>query len=454
MADTRVVVVGGGLAGISAALRLVDLGRPAVLVEKRPRLGGAAFSFTRGDLSIDNGQHVFLRCCAAYRWLLERIGAQDDVVLQDALDIPVLSSDGRRARLRRTPGVPAPAHLTAALAGYRVLSLLDRARAVRGALALRFLDPGDRRLDTRTLGDFLRAHGQNDATIDALWGIVATATLNLDPDEASLALAAKVFRTGLLDSAAAGDVGYAAAPLGRLHDEAAAKALADAGVEVITDAAVRQVAPGAPVEVETTSGRRAIDASAVVLALPHREAFQVAPSLANSNAAPAAGLGASPIVNVHVIYDRQVTDLPFAAAVNSPVQWFFDRSDTSGRAAQRPGAQYLAVTESAAAGLIDEPSRPILDRFVPELARLLPRAARAEVVDAFVTRERRATFRQAAGTWRMRPGPGDGPDGVYLAGARTDTGWPDTMEGAVRSGVAAAEAAAGTGPDESKKFTP
>jgi uncharacterized protein with NAD-binding domain and iron-sulfur cluster len=109
---------------------------------------------------------------------------------------------------------------------------------------------------------------------------------------------------------------------------------------------------------------------------------------------------------------------------------------------------------SAAAGLIDEPSRTVLDRFVPELARLLPRAARAEVVDAFVTRERRATFRQAAGTWPMRPGTGDGPDGVYLAGAWTDTGWPDTMEGAVRSGVAAAEAAAGTSPDESKKFTP
>ena len=453
MSDTSTVVVGGGLAGIAAALRLADLGRPVVLVEKRPRLGGAAFSFTRDGLSVDNGQHVFLRCCAAYRWFLDRIGAQDDVVLQGALDIPVLAPDGRTARLRRTPGLPAPAHLTAALAGYGVLSPRDRLRAVRGALALRTLNPTDRRLDERTLGAFLRRHGQNDATIDALWGIVATATLNLDPDEASLALAAKVFRTGLLDSAPAGDVGYAAVPLGRLHDDAAAKALADAGVEVLVDTAVSAVGSTGAVQISTPDGKRALDADAVVLALPHREAFQVAPVLNGSPAARAQRLGASPIVNVHVVYDRPVTDLPFAAAVNSPVQWFFDRTDSSGLAERRPGAQYLAVTVSAAAGLIDEPSRPVLDRFVPELARLLPLATRAEVVDAFVTRERRATFRQAAGSWAMRPATTDGPDGIYLAGAWTDTGWPDTMEGAVRSGVAAADAVAGTPSPEMKRFS-
>src|SRR5205814_9919340 len=111
-----------------------------------------------------------------------------------------------------------------------------------------------------------------------------------------------------------------------------------------------------------------------------------------------------------------------------------DRTDSSGLAQQRPGAQYLAITVSAAAGVIDAPSKQVLDRFVPELARLLPDAARAEVLDAFVTRERHATFRQAAGSWALRPATGDGPHGVQLAGAWTDTGWPDPMEGAVRSG--------------------
>ncbi len=417
----QAVVVGGGLAGITAALRLADARRDVVLLEGRPRLGGAAFSFRRGDLSIDNGQHVFLRCCDSYRWLLRRLGVECDVVLQRSLDIPVLRADGRRARLSRTRGVPAPAHLTSALARYGLLRPFDRLRAVRGALALRRLDPADTSLDAQTLGDFLRAHGQNDAIISALWGIVAVATLNLDPDEASLALAAKVFRTGLLDHAPASDVGYAGVPLGDLHSTAALR-------------------PGATVRARGRDGVRTWQGGAVVLAVPHAEALAAAPEL--TPLARAAGLGAAPIVNVHVVYDRKVTDLPFAAAVNSPVQWFFDRTDTSGLTR----GQYLAVTVSAADAIIDEPSRSIQQRYVEELARLLATARNAEVLDSFVTRERRATFRQAAGTAELRPTSRSGVEGVWLAGSWTATGWPDTMESAVRSGVAAAAEVLGVQP--------
>ncbi len=422
------VVVGGGLAGITAALRLADAGRSVRLLEGRPRLGGAAFSFRRGDLSIDNGQHVFLRCCDSYRWLLRRLDAEADVRLQSRLDIPVLRADGRRGRLSRMAGVPAPAHLTGALARYALLGPADRLRAARGALALRRLDPTDPALDARTLGEFLRRHGQNDAIIDALWGIVAVATLNLDPDEASLALGAKVFRTGLLDHADASDVGYAGVPLGELHSTAAQRALDKAGVEVLLSHRVESVEPGL-VRARGRDGTREWRPDAVVLAVPHHEVRPLVPAVPD-------GLGAAPIVNVHVVYDRRVTDLPFAAAVNSPVQWFFDRTDTSGL--QR--GQYLAVTVSAAEAIIDEPSKSIQQRYLDELARLLPAARRATVVDAFVTRERRATFRQAAGTARLRPGPQSGSDGVWLAGSWTATGWPDTMESAVRSGIAAADA--------------
>jgi uncharacterized protein with NAD-binding domain and iron-sulfur cluster len=194
-----------------------------------------------------------------------------------------------------------------------------------------------------------------------------------------------------------------------------------------------------------TSGRedqlRTRQADAVVVALPHREAFAAVPELAETRLARAEGLGASPIVNIHVIYDRRVTDLPFAAAVGSPVQWLFDRTETSGLAARRPGAQYLAVTVSAADDVAGVPSRRLQERFVRELGRLLPGAAGAGVLDAFVTREKRATFRQAVGSNALRP-PAETPlDGIFLAGAWTATGWPDTMESAVRSGLAAADAA-------------
>ena len=434
-------MVGGGLAGIAAALRLADGGRAVVLLERRARLGGLAFSFQRGPLSIDNGQHVFLRCCEAYRSLLGRLGVQDAVTLQPHLDIPVLRGDGRNARLSRVPGIPAPAHLGAALARYGLLSMPDRARAVRGALALRRLDPADPGLDAQTLGGFLRAHGQNDATISALWGVVATATLNLTPNEASLALAAKVFRTGLLDHADASDVGYAAVPLGELHSVASRRALIASGVEVLLGHRVVSIEPGAVVRARGAAGERPWNTDTVVLATAHRKAFAAAPALAQTPAASAAGLGATPIVNIHVVYDRRVTDLPFAAAIGSPVQWFFDRTDTSGLRSTHPAAQYLAVTVSAADDIIDEPSRALGERFVDELARLVPGARRAQVLDTFVTRERRATFRQAAGCVALRPTSRCGLDGIWLAGAWTDTGWPDTMEGAVRSGIAAADAA-------------
>ncbi|WP_375502835.1 hydroxysqualene dehydroxylase HpnE [uncultured Jatrophihabitans sp.] len=439
MAD--VVVVGGGLAGISAALRLADEGARVTLLEARTRLGGMASSFRRGELSVDNGQHVFLRCCSAYRGFLQRIGGTAQTVLQPHLDIRVLRPDGRSARLRRTPGLPAPSHLTMTLATYPLLSPLDRLRAVRGALALRMLDPDDSTLDMHTLGDYLRRHGQTTATVDALWAVLAVATLNIDPDDASLALAAKVFRTGVLDRADAGDVGYADAPLGELHSTLAQRALAAAGVMVCLRHHVESVGQDGRVSVRHGQDRHVVQARDVVLAVPPRVAFAVAPELAGTDVAGARDLQTSPIVNVHVIYDRRVTDLDFAAGVDSPVQWFFDRTSTSGLTSSRPGAQYLAVTVSAAVDLIDVPAPRIIERFVPELARLLPGARDAEVLDAFVTRERHATFRQAAGTAALRPGTESGLNGVWLAGSWTATGWPDTMEGAVRSGIRAADAA-------------
>jgi len=430
------VVVGGGLAGISAALRLADAGQQVTLIEKRPRLGGAAFSFDRAGLSVDNGQHVFLRCCVAYQALLGRLGVGHRTNVQSHLDIPVLRPDGRTARLSRLPGVPAPAHLGAALSRYSLLRPLDRARVIRGALALRMLDPADRRLDERTFGAFLRDKGQNDETIEAMWSIVTTATLNLPPDEASLALAAKVFRTGLLDHAPAADLGYVTAPMGELHDVAARAALESAGVELLLGDGVESIEDGT-----VTVGGRVMDSEGVIIAIPPRHAFSVLPALARTEAKGAADLSTSAILNVHVVYDRKITDLDFAAAVDSPAQWIFDRTGSSGLHKIHPGGQYLAITVSAADTIIDVPARALSEQFTAALIDLFPAARRATVLDAFVTRERNATFRQSAGTWSLRPNATAGVEGVWLAGSWTDTGWPDTMESAVRSGVAAAEAA-------------
>jgi squalene-associated FAD-dependent desaturase len=434
---SRVAVVGGGLAGLTAALACADAGADVVLLESRPRLGGLTASFRRGELDVDTGQHVFLRCCAGYLGLIDRLGVRDRVHLQPRLDIPVLTPGrARPVRLRRS-GAPAPLHLGAALARYAVLSPADRLRVVRGALALRRVDPRDPATDAQGFGAWLAAHGQNARTVAALWDLVGVAALNAAAADASLALAATVFQEGLLTHAAAADIGWSLVPLGELHGAAGSRALTAAGGEVRTSArvtALRPVPGGWEVDVRDAAP---VAVDGVVLAVPAPTAEELLPDGALALAPGwAARLGSAPIVNVHVVLDRQVLHEPFVAGVGTPVQWVFDRTGQSGLAS----GQYLAVSLSAAQAWIDRPSADVLGEILPALRALLPGMAGAEVRDAFVTRERAATFAPRPGTAADRPGQRTAVPGLVLAGAWTDTGWPATMEGAVRSGTAAAQA--------------
>ncbi|MFD4949660.1 hydroxysqualene dehydroxylase HpnE [Streptomyces sp. NPDC058239] len=439
--SSRAAVIGGGLAGVTAALRLADAGLDVTLLEGRPRLGGLAFSFRRGELTVDNGQHVYLRCCTAYRWFLDRVDGTRLAPLQNRLDVPVLDvgrpSGPRLGRLRRN-ALPVPFHLAAGLAGYPHLSLIERASVARAALALGRLDPDDPALDAIDFGSWLARHGQSPRTIEALWDLVGVATLNATAPNSSLALAAKVFKTGLLSEPGAADIGWASVPLGEVHDTLARKALDSAGVrtELRTKASsITRTEDGCWI-VDTGSER--IEADTVVLAVPQREAHDLLPEGALDQPERLLDIGTSPILNVHVVYDRKVLRRPFFAALGSPVQWVFDRTDASGLTG--PG-QYLALSQSAADEEIDLPVAELRKRYLPELERLLPAARGAGIRDFFVTRERTATFAPAPGVGRLRPGARTRSPGLSLAGAWTATGWPATMEGAVRSGFSAADAA-------------
>ncbi len=451
--DARVVVIGGGLAGITAAIALAESGAAVTLLEARPRLGGATCSFHRDGLTVDTGQHIFLGCCSAYRGLLAKLGMTEHAPLQDRFDVTVLAPGAgqpRRARLRRT-ALPGPLHMLPALGRYPFLSLTERVKVARPALAMRLLDPAAPATDTQRFGDWLAARGQSERARRALWDLFSVSALNIAGDDASLALAATVVKTGLLGVNNAADIGVPALPLGELHGDAAMTVLAKLGAQVTLGAKVAAI-EGAAIEgaateggaIEPADGFRVrlaqggeIPADAVVLAVPHEKAASLVPpdALPAGTVAAWAGLGASPIVNVHVIYDRPVTDLPFAAAIDSPVQWVFDRTRISGL--DGPG-QYLAISLSAADEYADVPAARLREQFVPALAELFPAARDAHVTEFFVTRERRATFRQAPGSGALRPKAATRRPGLVLAGAWTDTGWPDTMEGAVRSGLAAA----------------
>jgi squalene-associated FAD-dependent desaturase len=418
---------------MAAALALADGGARVTLLEARPRLGGATFSFQREGLWVDNGQHVFLRCCTAYRGFLARIGAEGLTFLQRRMSIPVIAPNGMSGWLRRG-GLPAPLHLAGALARYPFLRPTERLRAAMAALALARLDPISEKLDRLTFGQWLAERGQSPAAVEALWNLIALPTLNLPAEDASLALAVKVFRTGLLTKRDAADIGYANAPLSQVHAEPAGRALTAAGAAVHLRASVRGVEalPDGTFGVQIADGT--FDADAVIVAAPHDKVSGLLPLGALQDPTALVGLGVSPIVNVHVVYDRRVMDVPFVAGVRTPVQWVFDRTRPSGL----DHGQYLAISLSGADREIGERSEDLRARFLPALESLFPRARDARVETFFVTREHAATFRQAPGTRALRPGPRTSLPGLYLAGAWTDTGWPATMEGAVRSGLAAA----------------
>lgn len=455
----RVTVIGGGLAGITAALDCAQAGAEVTLLEVRRRLGGAAYSFTREGLEMDNGQHVFLRCCLAYRALLSRLGSDHLIEVQPRLRIPVLKPGEPPFVLQRGK-LPAPLQLVGALARYPHLSPLQRLGAVRAALALIRAGRSARggkelRQDGITLGAWLARHGQSEQALAALWDLIALPTLNVPAAEASLELGAFVFQRGLLEDADAGDIGFHRGTLSEIIAKPAARALQAAGVAVRLGWRATEVqrtgggfevrgGGGAASEPEPEDGDgerpegEGFSTDAVIVAVPHTRAARMLEGVLGEQARSFGAIGVSPIVNLHVLYDREVCSEPFAAGVGTPVQYLFDRT----RAAGAPrGSQYLAISLSGAEREMAMSVDALRERYLPALNELLPRARRARVESFLVTREHAATFRASPGVNALRPPAQSALGGLVLAGTWTATGWPATLEGAVLSGHTAAAAA-------------
>ena len=474
-----VVVIGGGLAGITAAIELAEAGADVTVLEARPWLGGATCSFARRGLTIDNGQHAFLRSSTAYRDLLARLGVTSFAVIQDRLDLTVLAPDGQ-ALLRRS-GLPAPLHLARSLASFGLLTPAERIRAAVAAIMLRYSSPGRRGDAGATLGSWLASRGQSENAVRLLWDLLSGSALGLPADEADLQLAATVLRSALLGRRDNADIGVPAIPFSQLHAGPAAELLTRLGVTVelgVTAEAVeaargggfdvridrasgtaasggtasgtalsgtdasgtalsgysRSAASGTAASGTAASGPDVIHAAGVVLAIPAWEAAAIAPPELAADADRWARLRPSPVISLHVIYSARVTRLPYAAVAGSPLRWVIDKSGPAGL----HSGQYLAATVPAADRYADLPAAQLRAELLPELGRLFPAAAGTEVQDFFITRERRARIRQEPEAQRLRMAPACGLAGLALAGAWTDASWPDTMEGAVRSGQAAA----------------
>jgi squalene-associated FAD-dependent desaturase len=437
LSKSNVLVVGGGLAGLATAVALAQRHIPVTILESKPRLGGRASSFVdpaTGD-TVDLCQHVAMGCCTEFLGFCETVGIRGLLRPQPALWF--MTPDGRTSRFAGDP-LPAPLHLFRSFVRMHTLTFGEKIGIAR---ALRHLKtPTD---EDPPFSEWLAKHRQSPRMVDRFWGLVLTSALNETPDRVGFRYARKVFVDGFLTDRRGFEVELPTVPLGRLYGPELASWLDKHGVHVRTGVGVRRFAVDTDrvTAVELRTGE-IVRADAIVSAVPFErlgemlgEAFRTNPYFANLE-----HLTHSPITSVHCWFDRPATELPHVVLVDCLGQWVFNRGKTT------DGEHYLQVVVSAARRL-EEAGRDETERqVVAELRSLFPPLREATLKRVRAITDRVATFSAVPGVDRWRPVQKSPLAGFYVAGDWTLTGWPATMEGAVRSGNLAAAAILGDFP--------
>lgn len=430
------IVLGGGMAGLAAAVKLAEAGLQPTLIEARPYLGGRVRSFVHegtGD-EIDNGQHLMMGCYTATFELLTMLGTRGHITLQRSLEVEFRDADGPADRLRASERLPAPLSVLVGMLRLRRLSARERAGLVRVGLAMRFARP---RPD-ESARVYLRRLGQSERAMARLWDPIIIATLNTPPDQASAFLLVQVMRLAFLGGGESSRLALPSVGLSRLVEPAAAF-IEGRGGRVLTGVTIAAIDRGPNgLRVLTREGD-AFDAPRIVLALPERGARRVLEGMDDAVAVlPAVPFASSPIVSLYLWYDRPLAELPrFAALLGTNVQWMFNRRAIDARRNDAaPGL--LSCTISAAFEESRADGGEIVAVADRELRGAFPEMAGAVLVDALVVKEKQATFAATPAVEALRPAERTAIPGLYLAGDWTNTGLPATIEGAVRSGFAAA----------------
>jgi squalene-associated FAD-dependent desaturase len=432
-ASLDVVVIGAGFAGLGAATALAERGARVLVLEARPRLGGRATAFpdrVTGEL-VDNGQHVLFGCYVETLEFLRRIGASDNLRLQQSLHVPFVGPDGTVTRLR-CPDLPPPLHLLAGVLEWEALPLRERLGVLRLAPALWSSTDGPGTLET--VREWLIRHRQGPAIREWLWEPLAIAALNQAPDEAAAAPFVRVLAEMFGGGARAAAIGLPVRPLDRMYAEPAREYIEQRGgkVRVSAPARVAALSPdGTTVTAVEVKGERIL-AGAVVAAVPWfalGDLFADRPPRALEGTLDAARrTEALPIVTVNLWYDRQVMQEPFVGLAERDIHWIFDK-----RIAFGGGASHLSIVTSAARALAPLGNDALIALAASRVRDALPEAVHARLVRGTVVRERRATFSVAPGS-PPRPAVTTGVRNLFLASDWIDTGLPGTIESAVRAG--------------------
>lgn len=441
MPTRTVVIIGGGIAGLATAVRLIQNGIRPIVLEKRPFLGGRAFSFIDKDSGeeIDNGQHVFVGACDQFQQYITDIGASNQIQLEERIGFPVLKN-GKTSWLkaRKLPGVLAN---LSALLGYKHVGLTGKLRILWGLLSIKLTRLNKNSAhDLPTFDDWLRDHAQNDETIRNFWNLIILPSLNDDITGVSAHTGIELFKVALLGAAQNPAMGIPLAGLSTLVGENAKNFIESNGGEIRTgiDVESLHIERGQITGVRTT-GDELIEGEAVVSAVPAAAMNSLIPGGSDGQDdffTPAESVRTAPIVAVHIWYDRPVLTEKFVATLDSPLQWVFNDTDLKSR---NEAGQHVVISLSGAWEWQDRSKQELRDIFTLEMEKAFPAAGKAKITKFTIVKMLEATFRVEPGSQKRRLSQRTPLPGFYLAGDWTDTGWPSTMESAVRSGNLAAE---------------
>jgi len=433
-------IAGGGIAGLAAACALAEAGFEVTVFERRPFVGGRASSYEHpgtGEV-VDNCQHVLLGCCTNLLDFYRRIGSSDKIGWFNHLTF--VEPGGRRSEIVAS-FLPAPLHTSPSFLKSSSLSLVDKFAIARAMLALMGPLPAD---GSKSFAEWLQEHQQTPRAVDRFWKVVLVSAINEDLDRISAHYGAQVFRESFLKSAEAGRMGIPTVPLSELYSSAISY-IEKRGGRVHLRTSVDAVHPEMQ-DVVLQCGGTSARFDFAVLAVPHQLLGKLLPS-SNRTAEASAILRAklqrlesSPITGIHLWFDREITDVPHAVLLDRTIQWIFQKSKLQPSRQEEQQGSYVELVVSSSKSLVEMGRQAIIDLAVRELIEFFPSVRDAKLLKATVIKEVHATYSALPGSDLYRPESRSPWSRVFLAGDWTATGWPATMEGAVRSGYKAAEA--------------